>query len=367
MKREKTDLAAGRLGDLASRKKDPRRAPGRKEHAGYGAERLGISSHAAQDEAPVAEEGLSFFDPDQSQERAAELELTAAGPSQPAGTSLRSARQEARAILRGIADRPAPEPEPAPRPVRSARGPAAWAASSRFAKPVAAAIGGLLLLGLVWAIWSAASDDEGPAKSPAAARDPNLQRAGARKASLPPGIPEPGPAEEHAPLTPPVGRRPVPGDGPATDPPALDKQEAWLLPAELERPEPASPPRPEPPATAPAERPTQPVPPARPAFREPPPGIRCTGIMSVSDGLVAIINDRLMRVGQKVNGAKIVEIRQFAVLMELDGQRFSIGLSEGSSGSSSGGGEAKEGGSDGSQPPSDDGSSDDAPAESGGE
>lgn len=74
------------------------------------------------------------------------------------------------------------------------------------------------------------------------------------------------------------------------------------------------------PATAPAAQPEY-------KFRQPPPGIRVSAIINTPTGQVATINDRMVKVGGTISGCKLVVIREFSVEMEVDGERFILGIS----------------------------------------
>ncbi len=56
-------------------------------------------------------------------------------------------------------------------------------------------------------------------------------------------------------------------------------------------------------------------------------GFRLSGIMRGSDGRIAFINNRSVKVGQTINGAEVVHIGDFSVEVELKGQRYLIGIS----------------------------------------
>ncbi|MFB3891300.1 MAG: hypothetical protein ACE15C_04675 [Phycisphaerae bacterium] len=64
-------------------------------------------------------------------------------------------------------------------------------------------------------------------------------------------------------------------------------------------------------------------------YRECPPGIRLSGIIACSDGAYACLNDKMVKVGGVVNGAKVVAVGDFSVEMELDGERFIVGVGAG--------------------------------------
>ena len=57
-----------------------------------------------------------------------------------------------------------------------------------------------------------------------------------------------------------------------------------------------------------------------------PPGFKLAGVMSMPSGRFANINGKYTAVGETVNGAKVIEIKQFSVDMELKGDRFYLGV-----------------------------------------
>jgi len=93
---------------------------------------------------------------------------------------------------------------------------------------------------------------------------------------------------------------------------------------------PPSPPKPAPVKTAAGPR--QPVRSARPTPPRPRPRVnpgrfRLSAIMRGPGGGAALINGFMLRVGQEIDGAKIVRIDQYSVELDLDGQRFTIQMS----------------------------------------
>ncbi|GAG45486.1 unnamed protein product [marine sediment metagenome] len=97
-------------------------------------------------------------------------------------------------------------------------------------------------------------------------------------------------------------------------------------------------PKPKSPTTAPAEGATGPKvdkPPGTAAGQATPAanlklsaaGIKVSGIMRGLGGPVAIINNRFIAVGKTIGKAKVVRIGQFSVELEIDGERFLIGVS----------------------------------------
>ncbi len=117
---------------------------------------------------------------------------------------------------------------------------------------------------------------------------------------------------------------PLPNDAPAV-PPAPTAATAAPVPA------PATPVSTAPP-TAPASQPaSQPAyGPATPnEWRDCPAGFCLSGIMRMSDGPVAIINNRSVKAGGVMNGATVVRINEFSAEMELDGKHFMLGITSG--------------------------------------
>lgn len=60
-----------------------------------------------------------------------------------------------------------------------------------------------------------------------------------------------------------------------------------------------------------------------------PPGLRLNGVLRRPGGGIADINGRAVAIGQTVNGAKLLAIREFGVEMELKGEYFILGFSSG--------------------------------------
>jgi len=79
-------------------------------------------------------------------------------------------------------------------------------------------------------------------------------------------------------------------------------------------------------ATAPAEPPGE-----KPAERyvPAPAGFTCTGIMRLPGGAIANINGRFVAAGETVGDARVVDIKDFAVVMELDGECFELPVGAG--------------------------------------
>jgi len=60
-----------------------------------------------------------------------------------------------------------------------------------------------------------------------------------------------------------------------------------------------------------------------------PPGFSFTGAIHQPTGVFANINGRFVRVGDTVQGAKVVKIGRSSVEMELKGRRFVVGFGTG--------------------------------------
>ncbi len=67
---------------------------------------------------------------------------------------------------------------------------------------------------------------------------------------------------------------------------------------------------------------------SEPDRRHRPPGFSVSGIMSSSTDTGAVVNGQWVRVGDTVSGAKVISILPSAVELELDGERFTVGLGE---------------------------------------
>ncbi len=66
--------------------------------------------------------------------------------------------------------------------------------------------------------------------------------------------------------------------------------------------------------------------PADPAFRMAPSGYSLGAIMRGANGNLAVINGKPVGEGAVVRGAKVIQIQPLSVELELDGQRFTVGL-----------------------------------------
>ena len=202
-----------------------------------------------------------------------------------------------------------------------------------------------------WYVWTRFGDSGRPksarADAPAATAraGPQTQPATVRtaKAAPRPVTPKPTPAE--ATTTKPARKPVMPRVASAVG--ELLARAKRLAPTALPATQP-SPPRPKPtPKPAPAVKPPSPPKPApikivagprqpvRSARPTPPrrktkvnPGrFRLSAIMRGPGGGAALINGFMLRVGQEIDGAKIVRIDQYSVELELDGQRFTIQMS----------------------------------------
>jgi hypothetical protein len=63
-----------------------------------------------------------------------------------------------------------------------------------------------------------------------------------------------------------------------------------------------------------------------PRYRDCPPGFALSGVVQTPQGLMANINNIFLPVGGTVNKATVVAIRDYSVEMELEGQRFVLGI-----------------------------------------
>jgi hypothetical protein len=80
------------------------------------------------------------------------------------------------------------------------------------------------------------------------------------------------------------------------------------------------------PASAPAPTTSPATRPADPAFHTAPGGYSLGAIMRGPNGSLAIINGKPVGEGATVRGAKVIRIQPLSVELELDGQRFTLGL-----------------------------------------
>jgi len=77
-----------------------------------------------------------------------------------------------------------------------------------------------------------------------------------------------------------------------------------------------------------AEQPTPPAHHSETTFRDPPPGLQLTSIVKLSRGAAANINGRFLHVGDTIDDAKLISIGKFTVEMELKGERFILGFGD---------------------------------------
>jgi hypothetical protein len=81
------------------------------------------------------------------------------------------------------------------------------------------------------------------------------------------------------------------------------------------------------PTTMPAAAPAAPTTrPAAPTFRQAPEGFSLGAVMKSAAGNLAVINGKPVREGAVVRGAKVIEIQPLFVELELNGERFTLGL-----------------------------------------
>ncbi|HOF18174.1 MAG TPA: hypothetical protein PK082_04635 [Phycisphaerae bacterium] len=164
----------------------------------------------------------------------------------------------------------------------------------------------------------AALKETAPRKiAPVAPVNPELERAYARLIETATYY-TPPPRQITMPASAPAGDETAKSESPATAPasgeaPASAKAQSAIAAAT------------KPPAKAPAGK----TPPVAAAKATPSKGVdysryQLSGVMHGPNGTTAIINGYFLTVGQEIDGAKILRIEQQSVLLELDGQRFTI-------------------------------------------
>lgn len=359
MKQKKVNLAAGRLG-IPSFGQPDAAGPAIEKNPNYGVERLGIT---AEDE-PESPEAAQEKESSQAEQEFASLRATAGQPEGPADTTQTPA--EAAGAKADTAQRSYP----------STGGGKAHSAPwerNRMLLPMAAAVGGVLAAGLIIVGWWCLSDSGVTPQSASASDSPPAVAVERPAAVSPPEktqqTPSAGQLEQTArkpakPVTSP-DRSSVPGDETVTD----NSAETPEAPAKPPLPAGATPGESTPGLAVPVmalsemafvqafkllTSPRRPAalrqaggqlvkakPPAakgpgpkavndeepQSAFEVAPAGLQLVGIMRGSDGWVAIINNRSVKVGMTVAKAKVTRIGQFSVELERDGRRFQIGVS----------------------------------------
>ena len=312
--RKDKDIVAGRLGAAKP-------SPTQKAH--YGKSRLGLAPETDETpEAPIVEQpnSLGFHAPHRLPDK--------------------SPADEARAELQALADRLPPSTSRSAAPVDHHHdvyplhdphvGRGVWPRLRTRRIQAAVAAVGLLAAVAIWAVFS------GPKPAPrTAAADVGLQKPVA--ASPEPVTPATSSVRRPQPTTPPITLAPrdptprpprKPAASPAEQPPAPNHSSRSVM--ELansilrrgQRPVPTRAPQ----ATPTPTYSPQPAP-ATPRYIERPPGFRVSGIMRMPAGRFANINGRYVAAGEYVNGARVVEIREFVVEMERSGERFLLGVS----------------------------------------
>ena len=310
MKPKKIDLAAGRLGKPAAAET----APGPHAKTNYGSDRLGIraaESQSTQPE-PLPQEPAPDMQPH---------DLPQASSS--AGDQHLQLQQSLRETAAKAQQRPAPVPRPSQVRSRAVNG-----RLSVAPKFLCAGAAGLLCLIVIIFIVRSAS------KTPSMASAHNPPVAAAPSAYEPrvsPALPSEPPRRESArsrvmPTELGGVSVDIPQAQPAFAEPIDSRPQAHESPYSLQEPQ-----------RAPASYSLQgPAPatatgPAMPTFRQPPEGISLSGVINCSDGAYASINGRMVKAGSVINGARLIAVRDYSVEMELDGQRFILGIGTGSS------------------------------------
>lgn len=181
-------------------------------------------------------------------------------------------------------------------------------AHNRRAVTLAGGAVGLLILGLVW-LFIGGGDTT---TSPQSARAANSPGIGAPARPPAAGVPE-------------VPGRSARGDlpGESTSQPALANGQAATSPAATKPSVEIT----EVPETQPVVASKPPVPKPVLRYRDCPPGFTLSGIIRAPNGLLANINGTFVAVGDKIKRARVIEIKDYAVEMELKGERFMVGFS----------------------------------------
>lgn len=188
-----------------------------------------------------------------------------------------------------------------------------------------------LVLGVVWVLARSPSDGPGPA--PAAANSLIPQQKASVPAKPKSAAPEPAVAEKPAaPAKPPTRRELLMEEALALIAMAEAKRSEPEMPDRIEpttQPDaPKAEPQPQPEQAPPAPKSkatTKPKPKAK-KYRDCPSNLRLEGVIKTPNGMLVNINSRLLAVGDTVEGARIVTIRDFSVEMELKGEFFYLGM-----------------------------------------
>jgi hypothetical protein len=302
MKPKRTNLVAGRLSPDGPKSKDSG-SPGSDGSSAYGYERLGITSDAAQ-----AGEGQ----PPQSLAQAI-LTLPIVRPNLTPSTHPTPSPTEPQiGPLEIQTDQPAPSDD---QPPVVSPGQLAMDLWDRYKdKALMAGVGvvAVIILATVLGTWGSATRSPVAPQRAVGAEEPNQRLIDGTK---------------------PVEARK------AEEQPAKDitkpqtKAKVWeaLSPIdETEPPEPAPSPN-QGKEIIPAAPPPKPPGPAKTTdsakkYRSCPPGFVLAGVVKTADGLRANINGAFVPAGGIVNGAKVVEVKEYSVEMELDGEYFLLGI-----------------------------------------
>jgi len=346
MRQKRINLAAGRLG-IPSFGQPDAAGPATEKNPNYGVERLGIT---AEDE-PEYPEAARQKEFSRTEQEFASPRATAGQPEGPAD----AAQTPAEAAEAKVDTAQRFYPSTGGGKARSAP----WE-RNRMLLPMAAAVGGMLAAGLIVLGWWCLRDSGAAPQSASASDSPPAVAVERPAAVSPPEItqqtPSAGQLEQIAhkpakPVTLPAGA--TPGEStPGLALPVMALSEMAFVQAFKVL---TSPPRsaalrqaggqlvkanPKGPAmTPPNESAGKPQAAKGPgpkavnneepqaAFEVAPAGLQLVGIMRGSDGWVAIINNRTVKVGMTIAKAKVIRIGQFSVELERDGRRFQIGVS----------------------------------------
>ncbi len=336
MAEKKNNLAEGRLGIPSVTKPGPA-GKGARKKSNYGVGRLGITSDSEQEtpeqilESIDKQETTSSTRPDADRKERISQELQDIIAAHPHSDQADAIRQ------------PDPPSEPVSKIIAATVG-------NRRKKIfiLAGALGPIVVIGLVLLGWYCFSG-EGASPQSASADVRSKPDGGGSKQASTDNAKRGGQARKKQPDTPMGPLRPVSADTPGRPAPGLDGSSTSLSKmtisqalkalAKLRRQKP----RPDTPPPDPApKRGVSPPKPDKPEKDDSSPklasevvaktaaaarpDIELAGIMRGPDGKVALINNRFVKVGQTVNNAKIVKIRNFSVEVQFEGQVFLIGI-----------------------------------------
>jgi len=238
-----------------------------------------------------------------------------APPPPPATPDKPKARLEASAIWN--------DSSPVSSPCDRQPQPKSWV---HFAKLASPALGGLVLIAVIWGVWTWVNSDSTTPRQASASLSPQARRPSGT-ATRPDRRGSDNRAPKQAGVKPPTA---MAGEQYPYEYPRswqlTDADELHVLPL------PEAPWAPTVEAVVSVEpAATVPTPPAHRSettFRDPPPGLQLTSIVKLSRGAAANINGRFLHVGDTIDDAKLISIGKFTVEMELKGERFILGFGD---------------------------------------